>query len=293
MSTSDTFELLGIALVLGLLVGMPRERVEAPLAGLRTFALITVLGTMCGLLAKTLGDWIIVANLIGGSAAMVVGNIINLKRDIHDPGVTTEIAMLVMFIVGTYLVFGPHEVAVAVGGGTAVLLHAKGYMRGFLRRLGDAEFRAVMQVVLISLVILPVLPNRPFGPFQVLNLRQIWWMVVLVSAISFGGYLAMKFLGHRAGIPISGLLGGLISSTATTVSYSRRAAASEGHVDASMPVIMLASVVVYIRILAEVALVAPSRFREIAPPILVMLGGSLDTAAMACGGRRPGVVNRL
>jgi uncharacterized membrane protein (DUF4010 family) len=270
MSTADTFEVLGIALALGLLVGLQRERVEAPLAGLRTFALITVLGAICGLLAQPLGAWVVAAGLVGVSAVVVVGNVITMGTAKRDVGITTEIAILLMFIVGAFVVFGPREVAVVVGGGTAVLLHAKGPLHGIVKRLADADMRAMMEFALVGLVILPIMPDEPYGPFQVLNPRQIWWMVVLVVGISFGGYLALKFVGEHAGVLLSGVLGGVISSTATSVSYARRAAHSPGQVAAAALVIMLASAVVKVRVLFEVAVVAPQQFWRIAPPIMVL-----------------------
>jgi uncharacterized membrane protein (DUF4010 family) len=274
MSVADTFEVLGIALALGLLVGMQRERVEAPLAGLRTFALITILGAICGLMAIETGAWIIAAGLIGVSAAMVMGSMTAIRKSESHAGITTEIAILVMFMVGAYLSFGPRAAAVSVAGATAVLLHAKGFLHGMVKRLGDADVRAIMQFVLVALVILPVLPNEPYGPFDVLNPRQIWLIVVLVTGISLGSYLALKFLGDRAGTVVSGLLGGMVSSTATTVSFARRASNAASQVAAATLVIMLASAVVKVRVLVEVAIVAPGQFWNMAPPILVMLGAT-------------------
>jgi len=132
---------------------------------------------------------------------------------------------------------------------------------------------AIMQFVLISLVILPVLPNQAYGPHQVLNPREIWWMVVLVVAINLLGYVALKLYGERAGVVIAGLIGGLVSSTATTVGYARRASGARGQATAAL-VVMLASTVVYVRVLVEVLAVAPRRIGAIAPPILVLLAVS-------------------
>jgi uncharacterized membrane protein (DUF4010 family) len=133
--------------------------------------------------------------------------------------------------------------------------------------------RVIMQFVLISMVILPVLPNRPYGPFDVLNPREIWWMVVLVVAMSLAGYVALKLFGGRSGIVLAGLIGGMISSTATAVSAARRGAGRE-HLDASTLLIVLATTVVYARVLVEVAAVAPGSLGTIAPPIGIMLAGS-------------------
>jgi uncharacterized membrane protein (DUF4010 family) len=267
----NTFQILGISLGLGLLVGIQRERVDAPLAGVRTFALITLLGTLTGMLALRLGPWIVAAGALGVAIVTAMGNILYLKQKRPDTGITTEIAILLMYGVGVYLVFGPPQVAVVLGGGIAVLLHAKPVMHGFVKRLGEDDMRVMMQFVLITLVILPVLPDEPYGPFQVLNPRDIWRMVVLVVGISLAGYIALKLYGEGAGIILAGLIGGVISSTATTVSHARRASRAEPQIAAAILVVMLASTVVYVRVLVEIFVVAGRAFVQVAPPIVVML----------------------
>jgi uncharacterized membrane protein (DUF4010 family) len=129
-----------------------------------------------------------------------------------------------------------------------------------------------MQFVLISMVILPVLPNRTFGPYEVLNPQQIWWMVVLIVGIGLGGYIAYKILGHAAGTALAGLLGGTISSTATTVSYARRSRDSPAATGSAVVVILIASTVVFGRVLVEIAVVAPSALSTMAPPLAVVMG---------------------
>jgi uncharacterized membrane protein (DUF4010 family) len=115
------------------------------------------------------------------------------------------------------------------------------------------------------------LPNRTYGLFAVLNPRNIWWMVVLIVGISLGGYIAYKFLGQRAGIVLGGIFGGMVSSTATTVSYSKRAAASPGAVGPAAIVITIASAVVFARMLLEIATVAPSLLPAAAPWLMALL----------------------
>jgi uncharacterized membrane protein (DUF4010 family) len=270
MEPLDTFVTLGISLGLGLLVGMQRERVDAPLAGVRTFPLITVFGTLCAMLAGSFGPWTVAAGLVGIAVLTGVGNILFLKQGRPDTGITTEIAILVMYAVGAYLVLGNRSVAVALGAGVTVLLHAKPLMHGLVDRMGEDDMRSMMQFVLISLVILPVLPDRTFGPFGVLNLRDIWWMVVLVVGISLGGYVALKLLKGRAGIALAGLIGGLVSSTATTVSAARGTSGSAASVAAGTLIILLASTVVFVRVLVEVFAVAPRIAGAVAPPIAIL-----------------------
>lgn len=281
MELTDAFINLGIALGLGLLVGMQRERTGHRLGGVRTFPLITVLGTLSAMLADSVGGWVVGAAMLGVVAAVLIGNIVSRRDEQQQPGITTEVAMLIMFVVGAYLAHGFRAVAVAVGGGTAVLLYAKPVLHSFVTRMGDKDVRAIMQFALITMVILPVLPDREYGPFHVLNPYQIWLMVVLVVGISLGGYVAHKALGQRAGIGLGGLLGGLVSSTATTVSAARRAAGAAGQIAPATLIIMLASGVMYARILAEVAVVAGRFTPQIVPPIAVMLGVSAALALAA------------
>src|SRR6185503_274567 len=155
----------------------------------------------------------------------------------------------------------------ALGGSIAVLLYSKPVLHGAVRRLGETDMRVMMQFVLITLVILPALPNETYGPFNVLNPREIWWMVVLVVGISLLGYIALKLYGEHAGVLIAGLVGGVVSSTATTVSYARRAGRESLHLAVPTIIVLLATTVVYARVLTEVAVVAPSIFPQIVAPL--------------------------
>lgn len=261
---------LGISLGLGLLVGLQREWSEPQAPGIRTFALITVLGNVCGMLASSFGGWVLAGGLVGLGAAM--GGAIrsrNIMGDTH-PGPTTEVAALLMFGVGALLSYGNLPEAVAIGGGAALLLQWKKPLHGFVQRIGEADIRAVFRLVLIALVVLPLLPDTSFGPFEVLNPFRIWLMVVLIVGISIGGYLLSRYLGSRTGSVLSGLLGGLISSTATTVSYARCSRKAGDSTPLAALVIMLASTVVFVRVSLEVALVAPEIFWEIAPQFTFM-----------------------
>lgn len=280
MQTFPIFVKLGLALMLGLLVGMQRERAEARLAGFRTFPLVTVLGTIAGLLAQTLGGWIVAAGLLAVVLLAVAGNVQKMREGAADAGLTTEFALALMYLVGAYLVYGPQVVAIAVGGGVAVLLQFKPELHGFVRRLEEEDLRAIMQFVLIAFIILPVLPDQTFGPFDVINPHEIWRLVVLIVGISLGGYIVYKFFGQQAGIVLGGILGGVISSTATTAGYARRSKEAPEGARAAAVVIMIASTIVYARVLLEIQVVAP-RFLPVAGPrIGVMLAVSLLLCAV-------------
>ena len=260
---------LGIALGLGMLVGLQREKVDSPLAGVRTFPIVTVLGTLCAFISSSFGPWFLAASFLAVALLIVVGSAASAIRT-ADIGMTTEMALLMMFGVGCYLVIGHTEVAIAIGGGVAVLLQAKQQLQRIIGRLGDDDVRAIMQFALISLVILPILPNQTYGPFDVLNPREIWLMVVLIVGLSLGGYLVFRFWGQNAGTVLSGILGGLISSTATTFSYARRSAHGDGQARAASIIIMIASTIVAIRVAVEVAVVAPQIIGRVIVPLAIL-----------------------
>ena len=267
----QTFQQLGLATGLGLLVGLQREHAESKLAGLRTFPLITVLGTVCGLLGAEGGAWIVAVGLIAVVAVIAIGNVAKIHAGQAEPGVTTEAALLLMYAVGAYLTAGPYVVAIAVGGGVAVLLQFKEELHGLVDRLGDPDLRAIMQFVLIACIVLPILPDKAFGPYQVFNPFETWLLVVLIVGISLGGYIAYKFLGRSAGILLGGIFGGAISSTATTVAWSRRVTgAGESSLPAAV-VILIATAAVYVRVLIEISVISAEFLRSAAAPVSIMM----------------------
>jgi len=271
ISTPDVFQQLGIAVLLGLLVGLQREHAASRLAGMRTFPLITVLGTLSALLGLQFGGWIVAAGLLGIVAVQSVAHLLRIRQPDPTLGTTTDVAMLLMFAVGALLVICPMSVAIAVGGGVAVLLQFKPELHGFVEKLGDRDVRAIMQFALITCIILPVLPNRAYGPLEVFNPFETWLMVVLIVGMSLGGYIVYKFLGRTAGILLGGVLGGAISSTATTVTYSRRARGNALHLRTAAIVILIASTIVYARVLVEIAVVAPDFLRSTALPVAILM----------------------
>lgn len=283
------FGQIGISLLLGLLIGLQRQRTESTIGGIRTFPLIAAFGTICGWLAEDYGGWVIAAGLIAIAALLVVSNFMMARGGNHDAGQTSEIAALLLFGVGAYVVMGELAVAVALGGVIAVLLHFKDPLHAFAARIGERDVTAIMQFVLISLVVLPVLPNRTFGPYDTLNPFQIWLMVVLIVGISLVGYVAHKLLGAKQGALLGGVVGGLVSSTATTVSFARRAAAAPAGAALAALVIVIASGVVYGRVMAEVAVIAPGHLGTMLPPLAAMLGACVVIAvvlAMRDGDRK-------
>jgi uncharacterized membrane protein (DUF4010 family) len=271
---------LGLSLGLGLLVGLQRQRSESSLAGIRTFPLITVFGTIAAALAQTYGGAVLAAGFLALAGVIVTANLLR-HRDAertYDPGQTTEAALLLMFGVGAYLFAGDASIAVVVAGGVAVLLQLKEPLHRAVAGLGDHDFKAITQFVLIALVILPLLPDRDFGPYEVLNPRDIWWMVVLIVGLGLCGYLVYKYVGGKTSGLLGGLFGGLVSSTATAAGWSQRAKSAEALVPLAAVAIVLSSSVVFARVLIEVAVVSPQVLLAVAPPIAILMALMLALA---------------
>jgi uncharacterized membrane protein (DUF4010 family) len=252
----NLFGQMAISLLLGLLIGLQRERADRTIGGIRTYPLIAAFGTLSGWLAVDYGGWIVAAGLIALAALLVISNFVIARAGKHDSGQTSEVAALLLFGIGAYLVVGEPAVAVALGGAIAVLLHLKDPLHAFANRIGERDIAAIMQFALITLVVLPVLPDRTFGPYDTLNPFHTWLMVVLIVGIGLVGYVAYKLFGAREGAVLGGVIGGLVSSTATTASFARRAASAPAGAGLAALVIMIASAIVYARVITEVSVVA-------------------------------------
>jgi uncharacterized membrane protein (DUF4010 family) len=289
------FGQIGISLLLGLLIGLQRERAESHVGGIRTFPMIAAFGTVCGWLALEHGGWVVAGGLLAVASLLVVSNFMDARASKGDPGQTTEIAALLLFGVGAYLVEGEPAVAVALGGAIAVLLHLKDPLHDFASRIGEQDLTAIMQFALVTLVVLPVLPDRAYGPYEALNPYQIWLMVVLIVGISLAGYVAYKLLGERQGAVLGGAIGGLVSSTATTVAFARRTAGAPAGAALAALVIAIASGMVYPRVMALMAVVAPGQIATMLPPLVVMTAACAVVGAVlyfACRDRKGAMVEQ-
>jgi len=262
---------LGVALALGLLVGLEREWSKDRVAGIRTFALVTLSGALTAFLGQTFGGWVVAAAIIGLTVMILMGNLPLIRGARPDLGLTTEFAMIVMFFTGMLTVMGEIIVAVVISGAVMVLLQGKKTLHHMVHRFGADDLKAIARLVLIGLVILPVLPDRSYGHYGVLNPFSIWLMVVLIVGLSLAAYLAGKFIGPRQGLLVAGILGGLISSTATTVSAARRSAAAATLAHTQGIVVLIASVTVFIRVLVEIVAVAPDSAAGMIPPLALMM----------------------
>lgn len=263
---------LAIALGLGLLVGLEREWAAKEVAGVRTFPLITMGGTLCAALAESQGEWVLPVGLLAMTLLLLAGGVPVARNQPPAVGITTEVAAFVMFLVGAAVVGGHQTLAVVTTGAVTLLLHWKRQLKGWIEHVGESDLRAIGRLILIALVILPVLPDRSYGPYDVLNPRQIWLMVVLIVGVSLAAYVAYRTFGTRGGTLLAGALGGLISSTAATVGYAQEARRGRFPSSAALVLVLIAAAVVNLRVIFEVAMVAPGLLAGIAPPILAMTG---------------------
>lgn len=269
----------GAALLVGALIGLEREFVQQrsgaiEFGGIRTFSLMALVGAASAYYAAEHGPLLFVVAYLGIALLLLSSHLSSSLRG-HEEGITTEVAALLVPLLAAMIIWGRVEIGVALGVVTALLLALKPRLHGMARRMTPEDLRATLEFALISAVILPLLPNRGFGPFEVLNPFRIWLLVVLVSGIGFAGYLLIKLLGAARGVGLTGLLGGLVSSTATTVSFAARSKHEHGLRAVLTQGILLASAVMLPRVLVWVAAVHPPLLARVAPPLGVMFAANL------------------
>lgn len=270
------------SLGIGLLIGLERQRSEFAHAGLRTMPLIAVFGTVCAMLDARVGaHWLLPSGLLLAGAMMI-----SAYRDdgeARDPGTTTTVTVMLCYALGALSWHGQYQLAVALALATTALLHFKDELHGFAARLAREDVVAVLRFIVLSVLLLPLLPDRGYGPYAALNPYKLWWMVVLISGLSLGGYLLLRLIGPGRGVPLLGVLGGLASSTATTLSFARHAKRDAQAVPAARTVILIANLMVLLRLSVLAAVVAPSALSQLLP---AMVGGMLAGGAWVLVGLR-------
>ena len=248
----------GAALGLGLLLGIERERkrdLEILFGGVRTLALIALLGALSAFIQLNLGiPLIVLAGFLAVAALIVVSHSMAAARG--ERGVTTEITALLAFLVGALCVWGQMGVASAATVICLLLLTLKNFLHDLARRVEVADVEATLQFAVISIIVLPLLPNATFGPppLDVINPYKIWLMVVLLAGVNFTGYVAVKILGGEHGLIATGVLGGLVSSTAATISLSRRSREEPQSSEAFVRAIIIAWTVMFVRVVILVSI---------------------------------------
>jgi uncharacterized membrane protein (DUF4010 family) len=275
----DTFELfqrLSVALAVGLLIGLERgwrERKEGEggrTAGLRTFALSGLLGGVWAAIAKAAGDGggAIALGLAFAVHAAIIA-VFRYRENVREGtfGATTVVAAMLAFALGAYAVLGSVEVAAAGGVAVTALLAWKSLLHTWLTRLTQQELRSGLVLLAMTFILLPLLPNRTIDPWGALNPYEIWLMTIMIAFISFVGYVAIKLTGDRHGIAITGIAGGLASSTAVTMTLAQVARENPEQRTLLTAGVLLASAVMSGRVLAIAGVINPSLLTAIALPI--------------------------
>jgi uncharacterized membrane protein (DUF4010 family) len=257
------------SLALGLLMGLERERSPAAKAGLRTFALVAMLGTLLAMIGQKVDSpWVVVAGFLG-VAAIIISAYVGIDDD-EDPGTTTQAALMLCFGLGAVVWYGYSMLAVMLAIVTTVLLHFKPELQSMSKNLTRRDLQSILQFAVLSFIILPILPNQNIGPYEAFNAYQTWLMVVLISGVALAGYVALRIVGQRYGAPLLGFLGGLVSSTATTLVYARHSKNGEAMSRLAVVVILIANLVVLVRLSVVSSFVSPRLLPHLLP---VLMGG--------------------
>lgn len=281
--TGSLLERFIASLLIGILVGLEREFSSreddqpAIFAGIRTFPLISMAG-FAAAVASEYTSWVFPAAFLVLGGLTVAAHYIRATR-FFDTGATTEVAALLVFLLGGLCFWNELGIAGATAVLLTLLLSYKPTLHRLARVIEEEDVRAIIKFALITVVILPVLPNRDMGPAGIFNPRTVWLMVVFISAVSFAGYGLAKILGRRVGTATAGVLGGLASSTAVTVSFSRRCSDLPESAPAYATAIALATTTLYPRILLIAWVWSPSLIEELILPFIVLfvfgIGGSV------------------
>ncbi|EQM75090.1 MgtC/SapB family protein [Stutzerimonas stutzeri] len=261
---------LATALGVGLLIGTERswsgrDNDLQELAGIRTFGLAGLFGGLAALSIESFGASAWVAMFVVLGLLTLTGYLVD-SRSNADHGMTTEVALLLTFLLGSLAVVESRQLAASVAVVVALLLSLKARLHGALHKLNEAELSGALKLLFISVVLLPALPDQGYGLWQAFNPYRTWWMVVLIAGIGFAAYVAIRLLGTRHGLMITALLGGVVSSTAMTVTLARldadklRPALAAG--------LLATSALMFPRVLLEVAVINRSLLPALLAPML-------------------------
>lgn len=270
-----------IAILIGALVGIEREKrrdTQQTIGGLRTFILLAMLGAIGGWLAllhNTLVPLLIVLGLT--SATVIAGFLMNAGSREGQLDLTTELAAAAVTLLGGLATLGHPEMAVGLGIVVAAILAYKQPLHGLIDKLGWDDIFAGLRLLIASFIVLPLLPNETFDPWQALNPQQLWLFVVLISGLSMVGYIATRWLGPGRGALITGITGGMVSSTAITLAFSRQSR-DLGSSASAQPFVsgtLLAWGIMFIRVLVVSFAVTPALLWHLAPPMVGMTVATL------------------
>ncbi len=292
MTDLVVLERLLVALLVGILIGLDRERAEVRkarqiFAGVRTFPLVALSGAIPVLLVPQVGPLLLAVSLVAVAAIAVVSYVRSSATG--DIGATTEVAAVATFLLGALAGAGQLVVAGACGVTVAVLLVAKPKLEAFSRALTPEELTAALELAVITVIVLPLLPKRGYGPWSVLNPFEMWMVVVLVTALSFVGFVAMRLLGERRGMAVTGTVGGLVSSTAVTMAMAERTRAGEGLAKAAAAAAVVASAIMPLRMAVLAGAINAGILPRLLPVLLFMsLAGAVAAWILSRSGAEQG-----
>ncbi len=279
MLTTDILEILsrlGVALAIGLLIGFERGWKERDLpegrriAGFRTFGVLGILGGGSAVLAESHGGLVLAAVFVAVAGVFCVAQWSEFRdASSADLSITTSIAGLTTLALGALAGSGHLAAAGSATVVLALLLGFKPELHALLKKINRSELLATLRLLLISLVALPILPDQGYGPWQALNPYKLWLLVVLVAGISYVGYFAGKIIGDRRGIVVTGLLGGLVSSTATTLAFARQSKVRPDESVLLAAGILFSLAVMLPRTLLIAIVVMPDAAKSLSVPLLL------------------------
>jgi len=265
------------SLAIGLLIGTERgwsdreENEGERIAGIRTFSLIGLLGGVTALVSQQITPWLIVAGLLGVCALIIAAHILEVLSN-RDVGTTTAFTMMLTFVLSSWAALGHPIPAMGVAVVVISLLGIKPVLHSWLKNITPKDFFSGIKLLVISLVLLPLLPNRGYGPWEALNPYWTWWMVVLISGISFVGYVVIQIAGEKKGVMVTAIGGALVSSTAVTFSLARFAR-NQKHNALFSAGVLLAAAIMFIRVIVEVLVVNPELLGALWIPLTTMFAG--------------------
>jgi len=266
------------ALLIGALLGIERERHrrehdEQTIGGLRTFILFALIGALGGWLTLALDSpWILATALIASLAPVLAGYVISARTQPDALGLTTELAAVAACLLGAMTTLGYRGLAVGLGVAVAAVLAYKQPLHGLVQRLDRDDVYAGLRLLIATFIVLPLLPDQPVDPWGALRPRALWMLVLLISSLSLVGYVATRLLGAHRGIPLTGLTGGLVSSTAVTLAFSRqsRDPAYAAAAPALASGILLGWAVMFVRVIVEVLVVNRALLGDVLVPFAAM-----------------------
>jgi uncharacterized membrane protein (DUF4010 family) len=275
-----------VAVAAGGLIGAERQQAHAnarDFGGIRTFPLVALVGAVGALLRPTFGPWLLLLQFAGVTALLVISH----ARGDDDPGVTSEVAALVTFSLGALA--GAHELMPdtsryllvgSIAAMTMAILALKRTLHGFAAGLSSDDLYATAKFVVLAAVVLPTLPNHSVGPFGAINPFKIGLMTALVAGLSFAGYVAARVLGTRRGLLVTGLVGGLASSTAVTMTFAGRTREAPAIASLAAVAIIAASSTMFARVLVVIGAVDRPLLAGLLWPLgaMTVAGGGIAAA---------------